>query len=94
MDRDIDRTAPVYGQQAYNRYPRTISPPVIYNGLHHPHEPARYVPRQEVYIYPSGPTDRRGHDGGGDACQCTTPAAGRDRAGYLTWPGKTEFRSN
>jgi len=29
----------------------------------------------------------RGYDQGGD-CGCRTPAAGRDRQGFLTWPGK------
>jgi len=35
----------------------------------------------------------QGYQAQGADCRCTgTPAAGRDRDGYLTWPGKTESR--
>jgi hypothetical protein len=103
VDREIDRTSTAYGHQVYNRYARNPAPPVVYRGLYRQEQAVYSGARQEGYAYQqrshgyqSGSAYHSGatyHQGGGADCNCGgAPAAGRDRDGYLTWPGKTESR--
>ena len=105
VDREIDRTSSAYGRQVYNRYSRSAAPPVVYHGLYRQDQRVYtgvrqdgYAYQQSGYGYQSGSAYRygsgysQGYQGGAANCQCGAPAAGRDRAGYLTWPGKTESR--
>ncbi len=80
VNQEIDRTSSVYGRQVYNTYAR----PVIYNGLYREAQQGNSGVRQGGYAY------HYGNQGPYVDCPCDAPAAGRDRAGYLTWPGKTE----
>ena len=80
VNQEIDRTASVYGRQVYNTYAR----PVVYNGLYREAQQGNSGVRQGGYAY------HYGNQGPYVDCPCDPPAAGRDRAGYLTWPGKTE----
>lgn len=108
VDREIDRTSSAYGRQVYNRYERTPAPPVVYHGLYRQDQRVYsgaqgYAYQSGGYAYQSGGAYRQGYQGQGYQgqgyqgqgydCRCgSAPAAGRDRSGYLTWPGKSPYR--
>lgn len=97
VDREIDRTSTAYGRQVYNRYARSPGPAVVYRQEHRAYSGGRqeqysYEQRSSGHRYNSG--YQQGYRGEANDCNCEgAPAAGRDRSGYLTWPGKTEARN-
>ena len=106
VDREIDRTSSAYGRQVYNRYAHSAGPPVVYHGVYRQDQRVYSGVRQDQYVYDqrssgsgyrygSGSGYQQGYRGGATYdCNCASmPAAGRDRSGYLTWPGKTESRT-
>lgn len=105
VDREIDRTSSAYGHQVYNRYAHSAGPPVVYHGAYRQDQRVYSGARQDQYVYEqrssgsgyrygSGSGAQQGYRGGAYDCNCVSmPAAGRDRSGYLTWPGKTESRT-
>jgi len=84
VNQEIDRTTSAYGRQVYNTYARPAPRPVAYNGLYREEQQTYYTARQGGYAYHYGDQTPYGD------CNCERPAAGRDRSGHLTWPGKGE----